>query len=379
MIKRFMEMLEISSESGNEAEFLRYLKSQIDASLEGTCLFDGYGNLIAKVPAKNSACTEPLLFACHADTVKPGQGIHAVLEDGVVKSGGDTILGADDKAGIAEILEAISIASSYPPLEVVFTRQEETGHLGAKHLDMTLLKSQAGFIIDLDRINAIANGGPSNMFIEVVVSGKSAHAGMHPEKGVSAIRAASAGICSFEEGRIDDNTTVNIGTIKGGEGRNVVPEKVQIIGECRSLNHEECVAQSQRIKQAFEVAAESIGAFARVKLELAYKAVYVPKDSAIVRLARQAVTSVGLNPKVQVISGGTDGSTLNEKGIQCVVIGTGVRDEHTTNEHILVRDMEKAVSILRYILESSAELLAGKPDNCPPQRPFRNSRGRDSE
>jgi len=224
--------------------------------------------------------------------------------------------------------------------------------VGAKHLDTTRLKSKMGFLIDMDALDAVVIGGPSHMIIDIEITGKAAHAGMEPEKGISAIRAASSAITSLKEGWIDEETTVNVGIIEGGEIRNGVPEKARIKAECRSLTHEKCVKQGDVIKEAFETAAKSIGACAEVKMEMAYKAVSISEDTEVVSIAKKAVQSVGLDPQVRIICGGTDGSIYNEKGIQTVVIGMGGVAEHSKDEHIAVADMEKAVSMIQHILEA---------------------------
>ena len=348
----FMEMVRIDSESGAEKEFIAYLKDLFTREFHATCTTDEFGNLIATIPAKNSTRTEPVFFSCHADTVKPGKGIEPVLENGVIRSKGDTVLGADDKAGIAELVEALRTADRYPALEIVVSREEEIGLVGAKHFDTTRLKSKMGFLIDMDALDAVVIGGPSHMMIDIEITGKAAHAGMEPEKGISAIRAASSAITSLKEGWIDEETTVNVGIIEGGEIRNGVPEKARIKAECRSLTHEKCVAQSNVIKEAFEIAAKSIGACAEVKMEMAYKAVSISEDTEVVSIAKKAVQSVGLDPQVRIICGGTDASIYNEEGIQTVVIGMGGVAEHSKDEHIAVADMEKAVSMIQHIFEA---------------------------
>ena len=345
-----MEMVRIDSESGEEKKFIDYLKNLFTREFKAKCVVDTFGNLIATIPAKNSTRTESVFFSCHADTVKPGKGIEPVLANGVIRSKGETILGADDKAGIAELVEALRTTDRHPPLEIVVSREEEIGLVGAKHLDTGSLRSKMGFLIDMDALDAVVIGGPSHMIIDVEITGKAAHAGMEPEKGISAIKAASCAIAILKEGWIDKETTVNVGIIEGGEIRNGVPEKAKIKAECRSLTHEKCIAQSELVKQIFETAAKSVGARAQVKMELAYKAVSISEDSQVVSIAKKAVESVGLTPRVMTICGGTDGSIYNEKGVQTVVIGMGGKAEHSKDEHIAVEDMEKAVRMIQTIL-----------------------------
>jgi len=347
--KDFEEMVRIPSESGNEQEFLAYLKTKFQRELNAQCYFDDFGNLVAKLESKNSSRKKPVLFSLHADTVKPGVGIEPILIDGVYRSKGNTILGADDKAGIAELIEAISTSENHPALEIVITREEETGLAGAKHLDLSLLESDMGFVLDMEDLDSIVIGGPSHMLIDVEIRGKGAHAGMEPEKGISAIRAASYAITFLKEGWIDKETTANIGIIEGGEIRNGVPEKVLLKAECRSLNHDKCIAQSNEMKRVFESASSLIGAKASVTLTLAYRAFLLDKKAEVVEVARRALLGIGIEPKLMVITGGTDGSIYNAGGIPCVALGVGMRDPHTVNESISVSDMRSAVKIIQGI------------------------------
>ncbi len=248
LVNTFFRMVRISSESGNEKEFIHYLKDLFTKELQAECVLDKFGNLIAKVRAKNSGSIEPIFFGVHADTVKPGKEIEPILKDGIIHSKGETILGADDKAGITELFEAIRTANCYPPIEIVVSRKEETGLKGSKNTDASLLKSRMGFVIDTDNLEDIIVGGPSYMSIKVDITGRAAHAGMEPEKGISSIKAASHAISMLKEGWIDDETTVNVGVIRGGEVLNAVPEKTEVKVECRSQIHDKCLQRSDLIK-----------------------------------------------------------------------------------------------------------------------------------
>ena len=355
LIDTFFKMVHIDSESGEEKEFISYLKELFTKELKAKSSIDNYGNLIVKIPAKNTTRTEPVLFGLHADTVKPGKNIEPILKDGIIRSKGETILGADDKAGIAELFEAIRTAEQHPPLEIVVSREEEVGLKGSKNIDISLLDSKTGFLIDMDALDAIVIGGPSYMSIDVDITGKAAHAGMEPEKGISSIKAASYAISMLKEGWIDEETTVNVGIIKGGQILNAVPEKTDVKIECRSQSHEKCLRQSNLIKEVFLTAAKTVGAQAEVKTELLIKASQISEDAEVVKVAKRAVSSVGLKPNVRIICGGTDASNYNAKGIETVVIGMGVKAEHTKEENIAVADMEKAVDIIQYIFKELSE------------------------
>ena len=237
---------------------------------------------------------EPIVLSCHADTVKPGSGIEPIVEDNRILSKGNTILGGDDKAGIAEILEALRSSPKYPPIDWIITREEEFGLQGAKHFDISKVRAKIGFLLDSDKIDTIVVGGPSHMRIDVEIIGRGAHAGMEPEKGISAIQAAAYGISRMRLGRVDEESTANIGMINGGTVRNAIPEKVFIAAESRSLSHEKCLKHAEEMKFHFEEGARIYGASANMKAELSYRAMRIPEDARPVIVAKQAIEQCGL-------------------------------------------------------------------------------------
>jgi tripeptide aminopeptidase len=354
MIKQFMDMVRISSESGEEAEFIDYLKDEFEA-LGAEAKKDSYGNLVAKLPAKGCEGKEPILLSCHADTVKPGKGIEPVLADGVIRSKGNTILGADDKAGIAEMLEALRIAEVRPPLEIAISRQEEVGLLGVKNLDYSMLTAKKGFLLDNDVLETIVIGGPSYFAIDVEINGRAAHAGMEPEKGINAILAASKAIAALKLGRLDHETTANVGVIKGGLIRNGVPDNTSFLAECRSLNHEKGQKLAEDMEKTIKQQVESVGASVEIKIDNLCKAVDIPEDSWTVEVSKKAIKSVGIDATTTFITGFTDASIYNNMGIEMAVVGIGARLEHSTDEHIYVKDMENALAMMVEILRLAAE------------------------
>lgn len=352
-VELFMEMVRIDSESGKERKFLAWLSELFRRDLGAECGFDLYGNLIATLPGKDSEREEPILLCAHADTVKPGVGIEPVLEDGRIRSRGETVLGADDKAGILAIYLGVLSASKRPPLEIVITREEEVGLLGAKNLDYSRLRSRIGFVFDGEDLSEIVIGGPSHFLIDVEVVGRAAHAGMEPEKGISAITALSRAIVRLPQGKIDHETTANVGVVQGGTVRNAVPERAKVLAECRSLDHRKAVELSEIYVRIFEEEAERMGAKAEVKVELAYRATRLPEDSPAVALAREAVSSLGMEPVLHLIRGGTDASILNQHGIEAVVLGMGAREAHTKDEWISVEDLKRAGELARALIEKA--------------------------
>ncbi len=353
MVNQFMEMVRIDSESGNEARMMEYLLKELQ-DLGGEASLDDYGNLLAKFPEKGCKGKEPVLLSCHADTVKPGVGIEPVLEDGVIHSAGDTILGADDKAGIAEVLEAIRIAQVHPPLEFAVSRQEEVGLLGVKKMDFSRIESRRGFLMDNDSLETIVVGGPSYFAIDVTVTGKSAHAGMEPEKGINAIQAAAKAIAALELGRIDEQTTANVGVIEGGLIRNGVPDKASFLAECRSADHEKGVRLAHEMETIIREKVQEAGAKVEIKIDNLCRAVSIADDAPTVKIAQEALRTVGIEAKPIFITGFTDASIYNNQGIEMAVVGIGAENEHSTHEQIEVSNMEKALKALVEMLRLSA-------------------------
>jgi tripeptide aminopeptidase len=354
MVRQFMEMVRIDSESGNEARFMAYLVDEVEA-VGGKAGLDGYGNLIAHFPAKGCASAEPILLSCHGDTVKPGVGIEPVLADGVIRSQGETILGADDKAGIAEVLEALRVAPVRPPVELAVSRQEEVGLLGVKAMDFSRITARRGFLMDNDTLDTIVIGGPSYFAIDVTVTGRSAHAGMEPEKGINAIAAAARAIAALRLGRVDHETTANVGVINGGLIRNGVPASCSFLAECRSGSHEKATALAEEMTRVIRSEVEGAGASVATVVDEKCRAVRIPEDAWPVRISKQALATVGIDAKAVFITGFTDASIYNNRGIEMAVVGIGAQNEHSTEECIAVADMEKAVAVLAEIFRLAAQ------------------------
>ncbi|MBI5486174.1 MAG: M20/M25/M40 family metallo-hydrolase [Deltaproteobacteria bacterium] len=354
MVDQFLEMVRIDSESGNEARIMQYLLGAVREA-GGEAALDAYGNLIGKFPERGCKGKAPLLLSCHGDTVKPGVGIEPVIKDGVVRSSGKTILGADDKAGIAEVLETMRTSQVRPPIEFAVSRQEEVGLHGVKNLDFSRLAARRGILMDNDTLDTIVIGGPSYFAIDVELTGRSAHAGMEPEKGINAIQAAAKAIAALELGRLDHQTTANVGVIEGGLIRNGVPDRTKFLAECRSADHEKGVALAARMAQTIREQGAANGATVKVEVNNLCRAVRIPEDSWTVKLAKRGLAEVGIDAKCVFITGFTDASIYNNQGIEMAVVGIGAQGEHTTAECVAIADMEKAVLALTAMLRFAAE------------------------
>jgi tripeptide aminopeptidase len=349
LIAAFMSMVRIDSESGQEDRFIEYLRGLFEDTLGATCETDAFGNLIARVGARGSHVDEPVMLVAHGDTVKPGVGIEPVLEDGVIRSAGETILGADNKAGIAEILEAVRLSEPRPPVEIVITRCEEVGLKGSRALELERTSAKHAYVIDAGAPHKVILGGPTHINLDVEIFGKAAHAA-DPASGLSAIRVASDAIGRLPEGQIDEQTTANVGTIQGGRIRNGVPDYVVIQAECRSVDHKKALAQAETMCRVFEETARAAGAQVKISQSIEYEAVQLPESSPVVQDACAAITAAGLVPETKVGLGGTDALVLGNRGLHAVALGYGGRGGHSTAEHIYVQDMEKVVEILRLLL-----------------------------
>jgi tripeptide aminopeptidase len=306
---------------------------------------NGAGNLFAVFPGTNRNL-RPILLSMHTDTVEPGRGIEPRLENGHVRSGGPTILGADNKSAIAATLEVIRWLQSARPehgnVELLFTWGEERGHRGAKAFDTSRLRSRIGFVPDGGApLGTIITAAPYYDSIRAAFIGRAAHAGISPEKGISAIVMASKAILRMKLGRIDEETTANLGMISGGSGRNTVPERVEVEGEARSLILEKLEEQVRNMRSAMEDAAREAGGKVELENRREYDGFFIDREAAPIQIALAASKDVGLTPSITRTNGGSDGNEFNAKGIQTIVLGMGGQGYHSTQESITVEELVK--------------------------------------
>jgi tripeptide aminopeptidase len=309
------------------------------------------GNIVARLPGTVPGPT--LLFCTHMDTVEPGNGVKPRVEGHAIRSGGDTILGADDKAGMAAVLEAVTVLKEqglpHPKLELVFTVSEEIGLLGIKEIDFGRLESVMGFVLDSDGTpGKVITRAPSQDRIVATVVGRAAHAGINPEDGVNAIQAAARAIADLPLGRIDEETTANIGVIRGGQATNIIPERVHLEGETRSLDNNKRRSLTEHICRMMTERVEAAGAQIKIEVEQIYSSFALEPDTRPVRMALKAAANVGLVAAIEQTGGGSDANVLNEHGIPTVNISTGMRKVHSTEEYLLIEDL---VNTTRHVLE----------------------------
>jgi len=361
----FSRQAAIASPSYHEGEISRYLARRLrelgaEVSFDdaGTRVGGEVGNLIARFPASGKQ-GDPLLFSVHMDTVSPCRGVVPVLADGRFTSAGETILGADDKAGIAELFEALEVVREqqlpHVPLEVVVTICEEVGLVGAKQFDVGKVKARRGIALDTSGVDRLIHRAPGANKLRIEVLGREAHAGIAPEKGVSAIEVVSRAIARMPLGRIDEQTTANVGTIHGGEATNIVARKVVVEGEARSHCAETLKQQTAAMLACFEQAADELsreldGEHFRpqVKCEVLsdYPIMHVPLGAPVIGLVREACAGLGRSLEVAMAGGGSDANIFNRAGIETVILGTGMDKVHTVDETVSVADLARVSELL---------------------------------
>jgi tripeptide aminopeptidase len=351
LVQTFLELVAIDSPSGQEEAIGADLMVRC-AALGGEVVRDEHGNVIARWPQGQG---DWMLLSAHMDTVGADAGIRPQIRDGIIYSDGTTILGGDDKSGVAAILEVIrSIREdklSHPPLEVVISVGEEVGLRGAKLLDKSKLRSRHGYVLDSGgSIGTIILSAPSQDSLRVVVHGKKAHAGSEPENGINAIRVASEAIAAMPLGRIDKETTANIGVIEGGLATNIIPDVVHIRGEARSRDNAKLDTQTAAMVQAFNEAAARHGARVEINVTRAYSTYRLAEDDPTVTQAVTAARRLGFTPIFKDSGGGADANIYAESGITCVVFSTGMENVHTPEEHIAIADMVNAARLLEAIV-----------------------------
>jgi len=357
LVTTFLDLVAIDSPSGDEAAIGEELERRFTA-LGCTVRRDGIGNIVAVLAGRRDGT---IVLSTHMDTVGRDRGIVPIIgDDGVIRTDGSTILGADDKSGIAMCLELITVLAespdlTHPTIEFVVTVGEEVGLVGSRALDVRGLDATHGFVLDTAGVmGSLTYWSPTAVNLDISFQGRAAHAGVEPEKGIDAVRAAAAAIAAMPLGRIDEETVANIGTIAGGEARNVVPGTAVLSGEARSHDQSKLDDQVDAMRRACEDAAAMHGATLEIDVECVYQTYRIDPDAAPYREAVTAIHSLGLEVVPRKSGGGTDGNLFNAKGIPCVGLPTGMVDEHATSEHIAVDDMVTAYRILLAIATGPA-------------------------
>ncbi len=301
-----------------------------------------------------------LALGAHLDTVTPGDPIEPVLGgDGLFRNAGEGILGADDKAAIAALVHATELLvageAPFPTFELFFTVGEEQGLVGIKHLSADILRSPMAAVLDSSGpVGGIVVKAPSQQIVRAKFKGLAAHAGVEPEKGRSAIAAAAKAITAMRLGRLDDETTANIGIISGGVATNVVPEICEIEGECRSLVEDKLTDVAANMVDAIQMAATEVGADVEVSLVQEFRSFALDEKMPVVRLGKAAIAAIGLTPRLLTAGGGSDANVLNERGVPTINLDSGMMRVHSPDEYLALDELER---LCRVVLQMIA--LAG--------------------
>ena len=355
LVKTFCEIASIDSPSGEEEEMAVDLVRRLEA-LDLEVTRDAYGNVIA-----GNGREDPLLLSAHMDTVEPGRGIKPRVEGDRIVSDGTTILGGDCKAGVAAILEALEAmkedGTPQIPFQVAFTREEETGLIGARNLDFSMITAKEAIVFDGEGpVSRITSASPTYIGFDIEITGRAAHAGVEPEKGLSAIRIAAEIVTRLPQGRLDGETTFNVGRIEGGTVRNAVPENTLVRGEFRSHNFETLDGVRMQVDEAVnEVRRLFPEAEIQNHLHTEFEAYAIAEDDDAVKRVARTLRSLGLEPEMWASGGGTDGNVFRRRGIGSVVVGMADSGMHTVREFVTISDLVDAARMCEAMLKAPGE------------------------
>ncbi len=362
LINEFMNLVKISSETGYEREISDYLKRKFK-DLELEVIEDnsqsitnyGSGNLIINWHGDEKE--DIFYLTSHMDTVVPGKNIQPLIEGEYIVSNGTTILGSDDKAGIAAILEGIQVIKEnnlpHGTVQFLITVGEESGLVGSHHLQKELIHAKYGYCLDSNGpVGNIIIAAPSQAKIRIIIEGKTAHAGVNPEDGINAIEVASKAISQIKWGRIDFETTSNIGIIKGGTATNIVTEKVEILAEVRSRNSDKLQEQINIIRETFSKITNNMLAKLDFHYEIMYPSFSFNEDDQLIKKAKFALQSIGREPKLLASGGGSDANVMNGYGIPTINLAVGYEKIHTVHERIKINELVKAAELVISLIKN---------------------------
>ena len=361
----FVELARVPSPPGQEravadrvVEYLRGLALPVDEDDAGPRIESTTGNLLCRIEPTGGGT--PLFFCAHLDTVPPNGAIEPVLDDGVIRNGGGTILGADNKAAVAAMLEATRriVAENRPHggIELLFTPKEEVGLRGAAAFDHERLRARLGYVYDhAGPVGEVILGAPYQCKLDVLFHGRAAHSGMYPEEGRSAIAAAARAITDLRLGRLDEQTTANVGEITGGTARNIVPERCSFTAEARCHDERKLGELVQEMLETITFAAQLGDCDVETQVDPSARGYRFKRDDEPVRLATAALERAGFRPSYGLSGGGADANVFNERGLSCLNLANGMIDIHTPDERIAVADLERMVDVTVSLVEVASD------------------------
>ena len=356
VVDLFTELAALPSPPGEErlvadavTRYLRDLGLAVDEDDAGAAVGSTIGNLYCRVEPSGDGRT-PIFFCAHLDTVPPEGPLEPVIEEGFVRNAGGTILGADNKSAVAVMLEGtrrvLAENRSHGGIELLFTSKEEVGLLGAAAFDHRRLHARVGYVYDQAApIGDVILGAPYSQALEVKFHGRAAHSGMYPEEGRSAIAAAARAIADLRLGRVDDETTANVGLIEGGSAGNIIPEWCTLSAEARSHNERKLSDLVQEMVDAFAFAAGLEDCEVETKVSKSYRGYRFKRDDGVVWIAHAALERAGFTPTYGLSGGAADANVFNERGLNCLNLANGMQDIHTADERITVDDLEGMVEV----------------------------------
>ena len=363
----FRQLVQMDSPSREEGAVADWIKRTLKKEVGADVIEDQSrnqtgsesGNIIVRIPGTEKVT--PLFFNAHLDTVEPGRGIKVIFKDGVFRSDGTTVLGGDDKAAVAILIEVARLLKEYRvshgPIEFLFTVCEEIGLLGAKSLDPALLEAKAGYALDSSDPEILINQAPCAVRFKIRVVGRAAHAGLNPELGINAIQVAARALAEVPLGRIDELTTANVGLIRGGKATNIVPEEVELEGEVRSHNPRKLREVRDQILEIFHRVAQDFGPVENAGLPLIkaeviddYPLMSVSEEHPLVATAEKVAKELGRKLRPGMTGGGSDANIFNAKGLATVIMGIGMQNVHTTSERISLDDMAASAEFVLEII-----------------------------
>jgi len=365
LVGELLELIQINSLSSKEGTVAKVLVDKLEQlgfemyiDDAGVIVGGETGNVIATL--KGNRPGKAVLFSAHMDTVNPGEGIKPIIDEvnGIIKSDGTTILGTDDKSGIAAILEAVRIIKEnnidHGDIQIVFSIWEEGGLIGAKYLDYSKINADYAFVLDgAGTPGEIIVKAPAQDSINVKIKGKAAHAGVSPQEGISAIMVAARAIDKMKLLRIDEETTANIGIIKGGIATNIVMPEVEILAEARSLDVSKLDSQTKHMADVFKQAAADFDAKVEIKIHRLFGAFNVDENDEMVTMLKKVFTSIGIEPSVISTGGGSDTNILNANGIKVVNLGVGMEKIHTLGEYITIKSLINSARMVVEIIREA--------------------------
>jgi tripeptide aminopeptidase len=357
----FVELAGVPSPPGEERavadrviDYLRGLALLVDEDDAGARIESTIGNLYSRIEPNGGGT--PLFFCAHLDTVPPEGPLQPVVEDGVVRNAGGTILGADNKSAVAAMLEATRrvLAENRPHggIELLFTPKEEVGLRGAAAFDQERLNARVGYVYDhAGPVGEVILGAPFQCKLDVAFHGRAAHSGMYPEEGRSAIAAAARAIADLRLGRLDDETTANVGSIRGGSARNIVPERCFFEAEARCHDERKLAELVEEMLETITFAGQLAECDVETQVDPSARGYRFKRDDEPVRLAAAAFDLVGVQPSYGLSGGGADANVFNERGLQCLNLANGMTDIHTPDERIAIVDLERMVDVTLALVE----------------------------